>query len=392
MNSYENKNRFESNKKYFTISVYTVCVILISTIGIRTIFHWDETASFLSKLLNKLSPFLIGAFMAYVLYPLVKKLEQGFFSKKLKLRSKKLCRLLSILITYILVIGLVLLFLTFIIPQLASSIYDLILAMPSVDDFKTMFNQLESHFPGLDWSLIEKPVNDALPSLLSKITSILSNLLPLVYSASVSVVQWLFNIIIAIIVSCYMLSDSKLLSYNCKKLLLVLLPEKKFYSLLQTVEECNQIFGGFIIGKMIDSLIIGTITLIVLTVLRFPFAVLISVIVGVTNMIPYFGPFIGAVPGFLIILIVNPKQALAFLLIILIIQQFDGLYLGPKILGDSTGLRPLWIIFAITAGGWAAGPVGMFLGVPCVAVIAYLMNRFLDRKLKEKGITVEKDF
>ncbi len=105
-------------------------------------------------------------------------------------------------------------------------------------------------------------------------------------------------------------------------------------------------------------------------------------------MIPYFGPFIGAIPGFFIILIVNPKQAFIFLFIILVIQQFDGLYLGPKILGDSTGLRPLWIIFAITAGGWAAGPVGMFLGVPCVAVIAYLMNRFLDRKLTEKGIVL----
>lgn len=391
MNPLENKNKFESNKQYFTISVYTICVVLICTIGIRTIFHWEETSSFLSQLMSKLSPFLIGAFMAYVLYPLVKKLENTVFEKRLKIRSQKLCRFLSILLTYIAVIGLLLLFLTFIIPQLASSVYDLILAIPSMEDFRIMFNQLEAHFPGLDWTLIEKPINDALPNLLSRITAILSNLLPLIYSASVSVVQWFINLVIAIIVSCYMLSDSRLLSYNFKKLLLVLLPETKFHSLLKTAKECNQIFGGFIIGKLIDSLIIGTITLVVLTLLHFPFTVLISVIVGVTNMIPYFGPFIGAVPGFFIILIVNPKQSLAFLFIILVIQQFDGLYLGPKILGNSTGLRPLWIIFAITAGGWAAGPAGMFLGVPCVAVIAYLANRFLDRKLKEKGLTLEKE-
>lgn len=388
MNSYDNKNKFESNKKYFTISVYTVCVILICTIGIRTIFNWAETAAFLSRLMDKLSPFLIGAFIAYVLNPLVKNLENKLFTGKLHLRSRKLSRFLSILISYLVVFGLFILFFLFIIPQLAGSIYDLILAVPSVEELRTMLYSLESLFPNIDWSVIEKPVNDALPGLVSRITSLLSNLIPLIYSASVSVVQWLLNLIISVIVSCYILSDSRLLSRNFKKLLYVFVPQKKIRSIMQTFGECNQIFGGFIIGKMIDSLIIGTITLFVLSILRFPFAVLISVIVGVTNMIPYFGPFIGAIPGFFIILIVNPKQAFAFLLIILIIQQFDGLYLGPKILGDSTGLRPLWIIFAITAGGWAAGPIGMFLGVPCVAVIAYLMNRWLDKKLAEKGIEI----
>ena len=119
-----------------------------------------------------------------------------------------------------------------------------------------------------------------------------------------------------------------------------------------------------------------------------PLAVLISVIVGITNMIPYFGPFIGAIPGFVIILMVTPKKAILFLFLILIIQQFDGLYLGPKILGNSTGLRPLWIIFAITLGGWAAGPLGMFLGVPAIAVIAFLLDNVINKKLTEKNIII----
>ena len=329
--------------------------------------------------------------MAYVLNPLVKSIEEKLLHKKLRLRSKKLRGFLSILLTYLIVLGLVILFFLFIIPQLASSIYDLILALPSVDDLRRALLALEEYFPAVDWNLIEKPINDALPNVVSKVTSALTNLIPLVYSASVSVVQWLINLIISIIVSCYILSDRKLLARNARKLLYVIVPQAKISALMDTLGECNHIFGGFIIGKMIDSLIIGTITLIVLSILHFPFSVLISVIVGVTNMIPYFGPFIGAIPGFLIILIINPRQALLFLLIILIIQQFDGLYLGPKILGDSTGLRPLWIIFAITAGGWAAGPAGMFLGVPCVAVIAYLINRFLDRKLAQKNIVVPEE-
>lgn len=391
MNPCDNKNKFESNKKYFTISVYTVCVVLISTIGIRAIFHWSETVSFLSSLLQKLSPFLTGAFMAYMIHPLVKKLESSIFSERLHLRSERLRRFLSILIAYLMVIGLVILFFIFIIPQLAKSIYDLLLAMPSVNEMKRWLATIEKYFPNFDWVLVEKPLNDVIPKLFSGVTSVLSNLIPLVYSASLSVVQWLINMIISIIISCYVLSDSRLLSKNFKKLLFVLLPEKKYLSLMSTLKECNNIFGGFLIGKLIDSLIIGTICMIILSLLRFPFAVLISVIVCITNMIPYFGPFIGAIPGFFIILIVNPRKAFLFLLIILIIQQFDGLYLGPKILGNSTGLRPLWIIFAITAGGWAAGPAGMFLGVPCVAVIAYLINRFLDRKLQEKAGALAED-
>lgn len=151
MSYYENKNKFESNKKYFTISVYTVCVVLICTVGIRAIFNWAETAAFLSQLAGRLYPFFAGAFIAYVLNPLVKRLENSFFSGRLKLRSRKLCRFLSILTSYIVVLGLVMLFFLFIIPQLASSIYDLILAIPSVDELKGMLEILESYFPNVDW-------------------------------------------------------------------------------------------------------------------------------------------------------------------------------------------------------------------------------------------------
>lgn len=211
----------------------------------------------------------------------------------------------------------------------------------------------------------------------------------MLYSASVSFVQWIFNCIIAIIISCYALSDSNILIKNFKRACYAFLPEKKANSFIQTLRSCNTIFGGFITGKIIDSLIIGAICLFIFSICNMPLAVLISVIVGITNMIPYFGPFIGAIPGFFIILMVNPKKALLFLVLILVIQQFDGLYLGPKILGNSTGLRPIWIIFAITLGGWAAGPLGMFLGVPIIAVIAFLLDNFIIKKLTEKNILLE---
>ena len=138
---------------------------------------------------------------------------------------------------------------------------------------------------------------------------------------------------------------------------------------------------------MIDSLIIGILCLIIMSILRLPYALLMSVIVGITNMIPYFGPFIGAIPGVVMFLFINPKLSLIFAIMILVLQQFDGLYLGPKILGDLTGIKPLWVIFGVTVGGALFGVMGMFLGVPTVAVLSYLLGLILDKKLKGKGLT-----
>ena len=201
-----------------------------------------------------------------------------------------------------------------------------------------------------------------------------------------SVISWVVDITIAIIVSVYMLIDRNRLITNFRKLIYAVMKRDKADKLLGTLSECNKIFGSFIIGKTIDSVIIGFMCFAFMTIIGLKYAILISVIVGITNMIPYFGPFIGAIPGVIILLTADFKQAVIFAVLILALQQFDGLYLGPKILGDSTGLRPLWIIFAITIGGWAAGPIGMFLGVPCVAVIAFLVQNKIDRKLSEKNI------
>ena len=182
-----------------------------------------------------------------------------------------------------------------------------------------------------------------------------------------------------------MLYDKKTLGTALHRFLYALLSEKTANHIIDTAKDCHRIFSGFISGKTLDSIIIGILCFIFMTILRLPYALLISVIVGVTNMIPYFGPFIGAVPGAFIILLIDPIQMLIYLLLILVLQQFDGLYLGPKILGDSTGLRPIWIIFAITIGGAVGGFIGMFLGVPCVAVIAFLTGRWVENRLQQKS-------
>ena len=160
-------------------------------------------------------------------------------------------------------------------------------------------------------------------------------------------------------------------------------------SVLEVCYHANRVFGGFIIGKIIDSSIIGVLCFVCMTLLRLPFAVLISVIVGVTNIIPFFGPFIGAVPSILILLIVDPIAALKFAVFVLLLQQFDGNILGPKILGDSTGLSALWVLVAIIVSGGLFGFAGMVVGVPVFAVLYALASSFFARRLREKGIDEE---
>ena len=179
--------------------------------------------------------------------------------------------------------------------------------------------------------------------------------------------------------------------YQAKRVVYAIFSEEKGDAVCTTLRECNDIFGAFLISKAIDSLIIGCICCVAMNIIGLPYAVLLSVIVGITNMIPYFGPFIGAVPGVLIYLCTDWESAIIFAIMILILQQFDGLILGPRLLGQSTGLSPIWVIFAITVGGAYFGVLGMFIGVPVVAVVAFLLNKAVSSRLKGKEIRALKE-
>ena len=236
---------------------------------------------------------------------------------------------------------------------------------------------------------VNRIINNMTPKIMEFSTALASRLIPLLYSTSVAVIRWLIMIIIAVVVSVYLLSDKKIIFGTVKKILYAFLDEKTAKRVIEISKNCNAIFTGYIIAKAIDSLIIGLLCFFIMNVLQLPYTVLISVIVGVTNMIPYFGPYIGAVPGIFILTVLKLKYGIIFAVMILILQQFDGLILGPRLLGDSTGVRPILILFAITFGGAYMGVAGMFLGVPVVAVIQYLFTLLLDRKLKEKQVMMD---
>lgn len=388
-----NRKHFQPNSNYFTIVVYALIFVLGAILIVNIIGSFSRTLQILKTGLGLISPFIIGSFIAFILYPPVRFFYRKLFIGALKFKSKKLAKWLSIALTYLLAIGIIAILMVFIIPQIYKSILDIIEILPEwyqgASDYVTSFGQKHTDWTFIDFNMINKQLETIYPKILDYLTSLLTNLLPYVVTTSMAIVKGIFNLIIAIMVSVYMISDHKNIFYHFKRLLYALFPKKGANKAITIGKNSCDIFLGFIYGKALDSLIIGIICFICMMIFRFPYAILISVIVGITNMIPYFGPYMGGILGGIIIIIINPIQVIFFAIMILVIQQFDGLFLGPKILGDSTGLKPLWVIFSIVVGGSLFGVVGMFLGVPCVAVLSYILNLIVEYILNKKQIAVK---
>jgi predicted PurR-regulated permease PerM len=383
----DNNHKFEKNKTYFTISIYTIVVVFICAILVKSVFMMKNTQEAFSWVLSILSPFLLGIFLAFLLSPVVTFFEDKVFRKILKIKGKKMCRILGMLASYLLLLGFITFAFGVIIPQAVSSIMELAYRIPS------WFNQLvqwlinfNAKFPEYDFSTINETIENWGKTFFSynNIKSLATNLIPVLYSTSMSFINVVIDIVIALIVSVYLLLDVEWFARNTKRVMLAFIPEKTVTQIIKILKDCAMLFTQFVTGKMVDSLIIGVLCFILMSILRLPFAMIISIVVGITNMIPYFGPYIGCIPGALIIVMISPIKTVVYLIMILVLQQFDGLVLGPKILGESTGLRPVWIIFAVSVGGSVAGVIGMFLGVPVVAIIGYLVDLWIGCRLEKK--------
>ncbi|MBO7402866.1 MAG: AI-2E family transporter [Lachnospiraceae bacterium] len=378
--------KFTPNSKYTTILLYAIFFVLIASfivIGINkgtilgSIVFFFKTAS----------PFLVALFVALVLERPVSFIEEKLWGRVFRKKPRKgLRRALAILLTYLIFFGLVFILFRFVIPQLAQSFMDLSNRSEEyVRQLLDFVSEVERRVPGLELGDIEKTIIDQSHNIMAFVGT---QIAPRLLRIATQTAKTVFSVIISVIVSVYILYDKRNLKVSALRAVYTILPISKATSLSKTVTECVSIFTNFVFGKTLDSLIIGMISFIVLSIGRFPYAVLVSVIIGVTNMIPYFGPFIGAVPGGIIYLCINPKLCLAFLIIVLIIQQCDGLVIGPKILGDSTGLSPLWVIIGTTVGGAYGSVLGMFLGVPTTAVISFLLGRLINNILEKKKIDI----
>lgn len=390
---YIERNWFKPNFKYSTILVYAL-LFVFGTIMIYKLFgNLTTTFKAIKYFFKLVSPFVIGMFIALVLYPPVHFFYNSFFMNALHFKSKKLAKWLSIILTYIIALSVITVLLVFIVPQVYQSISEIIEKLPewyqNAISFLYEFQQKHSNWTFLDFEWINARLQALYPKLIETLTNILTDMVPYILNTSMAIIKGVVNLIISIIVSIYMIADHKRIFYQFKRLIYAIMPQRAADTTKMIIKDSADIFLNFIVGKAIDSFIIGIITFICLVILKIPYAVLLSVIVGVTNMIPYFGPYMGGVIGGILIVLINPFQLIVFVIMILIIQQFDGLVLGPHILGDSTGLKPLWVIFGITVGGSLFGVLGMFLGVPVVAVLSYIINIFITHLIDKKNITVE---
>lgn len=378
---------FPINRKYITICKYALAAVALGAVIVMLISRWDKAKSFVEELVQILYPFLAALLIAYFLSPLVDKIDRFLERHVAKGRMKKGKKYISIILAYVIVIAFISLACQFVVPQLAESISDLAGNVPAM--YKKVYDflmNIENIYPDLNLNYLTDKLNEMVPDLVNFGTDIVGNVIPLVYSFSVSLVRIVINIILSVMISVYMISGKREFQFQLKRLVYAILDEKKGDAFCRTCRECNDIFSAFLIGKAVDSFIIGCLCCLIMNILRLPYAVLLSVIVGITNMIPYFGPFIGAVPGVLIYLCISPRDAIIFVVMIFVLQQFDGLVLGPRILGQSTGLGPMWVIFGITVGGAYFGVIGMFIGVPVVAVLAYLINKAIKYRLRGRKI------
>lgn len=350
--------------------------------------HLNDLLNICRRFYQILWPFVMAFVLAWLLNPIVR-----FFEKKVfRFGRERLRRTLAITLTYLLVLALFAALLYVILPQVYESLVTLVDKVPTyIAGLTDTINRLAERFEIVDTENATLFLNDY-SDLLTRLTNWVQSILPQLLNAGVSIGNGVVNVLMAFIASIYMLADKARLKAAVKKCVYALIPAPYDVRTLDFIRRSNRIFSGFIDGKLLDSLIMGLLCLAGTLLLRIPFAGLISLIVGVTNIIPVFGPFIGAIPCLLILLIIDPWSSLWFLIFIIALQQLDGNVIGPRILGDSTGVSALGVLVAITVGGSLGGVAGMLLGVPVYAILGLLARGWLDLRLERKTAAKEPEY
>lgn len=383
------RNRNEQDKLLTKISIYVFLVAAALILFEKVISNLSGIGSNIATASSYLkalaAPFLMGFAIAYVMNPFM-----NFFDKMLKKSGKyfaqheKTTRILAILINYTIIIGGTIWIVIYLVPEVKESI--IAFATNITVYSETMNIRIQKIFDQITY-IDSEDVNNVINRILTPIQNasenapeVLETIAGNIYIFGRVTVQF----IMAIFIAFYMLYDKERFSQKFRKGVYAFSTKEKAERFLININRVHHIFQDFIVGKAIDSLIIGILAFIGLTFMQAPFPLILSLILGVTNMIPYFGPFIGAIPAICITLLINPVLAIWVGIFILILQQFDGNFLGPKILSNSLDLSPLWIILAVLVGGGVMGPVGMFIGVPIFATIKTFGGEYINRRYEKK--------
>lgn len=373
----------EARTKILTNFIVTALSIILFFIIYNATGIYREIKSIFSIL----TPFIYGFAIAYILAIPMKFLETRVLNFLDKKRKFKLKRMLAITITYV-VAGIALgAFFSILIPEIARSISTLIENIPeygmAVEHSVTVLVEKLQ----LDMNIVNEIIND-FRSISVYLTELAGKVVTYLIQFSAIITQSILNIIIGTIISIYILSSKEKFFAQTKKMIYSILPKGPSNYIVELTRSSNKIFIGFLGGKLLDSFIIAIICFVGMSIFKMPYALLVSFIIGITNIVPVFGPFIGAIPSIIIIFIASPIKALWFAIFVLVLQQFDGNILGPKILGNSIGISAFWVMFAIIIGNGIFGFVGMIIGVPLFAVVYSIIKSVVEYQLKKKGLPI----
>ena len=383
----------KNKNEYVKWGLTAFFVVLGGFVSYYIIFHLSSLSSTLKNIFSILMPIIDGLVLAYLLAPLVNAVERSLLKPAFELlkisekRSQR--RFLSIFITYAVVIWVIYEFFSIVIPQIRNSILTIIDQFPSyVNTLTIWISKLLNDHPAIEknvMDLINKSFISLEEFINTEVIPQLNNLIMVVSMSVYSVFKEFWNLIIGFVISIYLLASKELFAAQAKKIIYAFLSLERANRFISNARFANKTFGGF----LLDSIIIGVLCFAVTSIIGTPFCVLISVIIGVTNIIPFFGPFLGAIPSILLILFVDPLQAVYFVISVIILQQVDGNIIGPKILGSSTGLSSFWVIFSITLFGGIWGIFGMIVGVPIFAILFAFMKSLVESRLVSRNLSPE---
>ena len=369
-----------------------IVVVFAGILLTAFLFYFRHIWDVFSQTVEAAAPFLIGFGIAFLLLPILNRMEQFFnsiFSKRAP--HPRLCRVLATLIAVIVLLSMLVGFFSLLVPQLVTSIQAVVpVVVNAIQERSEFINDLLLKYNFLTTDGEQLVIS--WDTVVSRILNYRNVLLDSIKAISSGIYTMVFQFLVGLIAAFYMLLDKERFSAQGKKACYALFSRSTCETLIYWARRAGTVFAGFISGKILDSIIIGIICYVGMLILQLEYPLLISVIVGLTNIIPFFGPYIGAVPSILILLLVNPMSALWFTIFIIVLQQLDGNVIGPFILGDYVGLSAFWIMASILVGGGLFGFLGMLLSVPVFAVIYAIIRTVLENRLKKRNLPTSTDF
>ena len=384
--------------KYFYIGLTAFLTVAACVVFFFLIYRLPGIFSVFKKILSVTQPVIIGFVIAYLVNPIANSINSGllklsnkFFNKNSEI-TRKISKAISVIGALAVFLLILVLIIYMIVPQFIDSISSMIKVLPGQLD--AFISKISTEFEqNKDLQALINTVYEYEKDWLQNDLAGYVNSFATYFASGVwSVVNFLKNFAVGLIFALYILFNKALLMRQFRKLLYACINNTAVEHIFKTGNKAHKIFSGFIYGKLLDSFIIGVLCFIGISILKIPYTMLVAVVIGVTNVIPVFGPYLGGIPCAALILLTDPLKGLYFIIFIILLQALDGNFIGPKILGNSTGLSAFWVVFAIVVGGGLFGIIGMIIGVPLFAVIYYLVTAFVNFRLKRKNLPNDSDY